>query len=155
MLKTEIQERVKTAHQELVSALDDVPDEQTTCVGLTSHWSVKDALAHIAAWEIEGARIVSEIQSGTWKPQRLDKQMIDDFNARVVEERRALSMIEQRAEFDLAHERMSDVIETLPNQVDEKSPTYKFVEGVTFRHHSHHAEQIRQFNENCRATNEK
>jgi hypothetical protein len=37
---------------------------------------------------------------------------------------------------------MEQLIATLPEEIDEKSPTYKFIEGVTFRHLAHHAEQI-------------
>jgi uncharacterized damage-inducible protein DinB len=145
MKKTELQERVRAAHGQLTKALDGLSDEQATRVGVTPEWSVKDSLAHIAAWEIEGARILAEIQSGTWKPQRLDKQTIEDFNVRAVEERRARSMNEVRQEFDAAHARMEEAIASLPDEVDEKSPAYKFVEGVTFRHHTHHAAQIIKF----------
>ncbi len=146
MKKTELQERVRSAHGKLAQALDGLSEEEATrASGLNAEWSVKDALSHIAAWEIEGARILTEIQSGTWQPQRFDKQMIDDFNARVTGERRAHSMSEVRAEFDAAHTRMEEMIASLPDEVDESSPAYKFVEAVTFKHHAHHAEQIEKF----------
>lgn len=147
MLKTELQERVRSAHHKLTQALDGLSDEEATRAGFTSEWSIKDALSHIAAWEIEGARILDEIQKGTWQPQRLDKQLIDDFNARVVAERRERTMREVREEFDRAHAQMEAMIAQLPDEVNEKMPAYKFVEGVTFRHHAHHAEQIEKFRE--------
>ena len=146
MNKTELLERVHNAHAKLVSALDGVSEEQATRTGLNPNWSIKDALAHVAAWEIEGVRVLSDIQAGTWKPQKFDQQSIDDFNARAVESRRSSSMSEVRAEFDEAHREMERAIETLlPDEVDESSPAYKFVEGTTFRHHAHHAAQIEKF----------
>ncbi len=145
MKKTEIEERVRDTHAQLAKALEGLTEEQGTRVGLNPEWSVRDALAHIVAWEIQGANIVSEIQAGTWKPQRLNKEMIDDFNARAVEERRERSFGEVRDEFDAAHSRMQGLIATLPDEIDESSPTYKFIEGVTFRHMAHHAAQIEEW----------
>ena len=145
MKKTEIQERVRCAHETLLKALDGLTEEEATRLGLTSEWSIRDALSHIAAWEFEGARIVGEIQAGRWKPTRLEPQYIDDFNARAVDERRDRTYAEVQAEFVDAHSKMESTIASLPDEVDEKSPAYKFVEGVTFRHHAHHAKQIEEF----------
>lgn len=145
MKKSEIEERVRESHEKLTNALAGLSEEQGTRKGLNPQWSIKDALSHITAWEIEGARIVREIQAGVWKPQRLSQQLIDDFNARAVEERAARSFMEVREEFDRAHTEMQQVIASLPDEVDEKSPTYKFIEGVTFRHHAHHAAQIANY----------
>ena len=94
MKKTEVEERVRDSHIKLLKALDGLTEEQATRVGLNPQWSVKDALAHIVAWELQGADTISEIQAGTWKPQRLNKEMIDNFNAQAVELRRELSMRE-------------------------------------------------------------
>jgi hypothetical protein len=146
MKKTELLERVYVAHERLTKALEGLTEEDATRVGLNAEWSVKDALSHITAWEIEGVRIISEIQAGVWKPQKFDKQAIDEFNARAVESRRMSSMTEVRLEFDEAHREMERaIVSLLPNEVDESSPAYKFVEGTTFRHHTSHAEQIEEF----------
>lgn len=149
MKKTELEERVRDAHEKLVKALESIGETEATRTGLNPNWSVKDALAHVTAWEIEGTRIISEIASGTWKPQKIDKQIIDDFNARAVESRRDNTMSEVRAEFDEVHREMErTIVDLLPDEVDESSPAYKFVEGVTFRHHAHHAAQIEEWKNN-------
>ncbi len=148
MKKTELLERVREAHEKLVKALEGLTEEEAMRVGLNPQWSVKDALAHIVAWEIEGVRIISEIQSETWKPKKFDKQLIDEFNAHAVESRRENSMSEVRLEFDEAHQEMErTIVSLLADEVDESSPAYKFVEGVTFRHHTHHAAQIEEWKE--------
>src|ERR1044072_3754126 len=72
MKKTELMERVREAHEKLTKALEGLTEEEAARTGLNSEWSVKDALSHITAWEIEGARTLSEIQNGTWKPQKLN-----------------------------------------------------------------------------------
>jgi len=145
MKRTEIEERVRESHAKLAKALEGLSEEQGTRVGLNAQWSVRDALAHIVAWEIQGANNIAEIQAGTWKPQRLNREMINDFNARAVEDRRERSFGEVREEFDAAHGRMESLIASLPDDVDESSPTYKFIEGVTFKHLAHHATQIEEW----------
>lgn len=145
MNKTELQQRVRESHKGLVAALDGLTEEEATRVGLNENWSVKDALSHIAAWEIEAARIINEIQNGTWKPQRMSKETIDEFNRQAVESRRERSMPQVREEFDAAHSEMERVIGTLPEEVDESTPTYKYIENVTFKHFASHGAQIEQW----------
>lgn len=145
MKKSEIEQRVEEAHVKLLRALDGLTEEEATRVGLNPRWSVKDALAHIVAWELHGADAISEIQAGTWKPQRMNRELIDNFNAHAVEVRRDFSMREVSDEFNAAHARMVSLIATLPDEIEESSPTYKFIEGVTFRHMTHHAAQIEEW----------
>ncbi len=54
-------------------------------------------------------------------------------------------MSEVRDEFDKAHSHMESVIASLPDEVDESTPTYKYISGVTVRHHASHAEQIEKY----------
>ncbi|HEX8749286.1 MAG TPA: maleylpyruvate isomerase N-terminal domain-containing protein [Pyrinomonadaceae bacterium] len=145
MKKSEIIERVRASHQKLTDALEGLSQDEDTRKGLTEQWSIKDALSHITAWEIEGARSLREIQAGTWKPRKLNRELIDEFNARAVMERAARSFAEVREEFDRAHAEMEQVMASLPDEIEEKSPAYKFIEGVTFEHHAHHAEQIANY----------
>jgi uncharacterized damage-inducible protein DinB len=150
MKKTEMQERVRETHKGLVDALEGLSEEEATRTGLNQNWSIKDALSHIAAWEIEAARIVNEIQNGTWKPQRLNQETIDEFNRQAVESRRERSMPQVREEFDAAHSEMERVIDTLPDEVDESTPIYKYIEGVTFKHFPHHGAQIEEWKRKLR-----
>ena len=145
MKKTELQERVRESHAGLTEALEGLSEEEATRVGLNENWSIKDALSHISAWEIEAARIITEIQNGTWKPERMNKELIDQFNREAVENRQGLSMPLVREEFDAAHREMERIIESLPEEVDESTPIYKYVENVTFKHFASHGAQIRKF----------
>ncbi|MDT4895995.1 MAG: hypothetical protein QOH25_1072 [Acidobacteriota bacterium] len=150
MQKTELQERVRESHQKLTEALEGLSEEEATRVGLNPNWSIKDALAHISAWEIEAARIITEIQNGTWKPQRLNKEAIDEFNRQAVESRQGDSMPQVREEYDAAHHEMERLLESLPDEVDEATPIYKYVEAVTFKHLAHHAAQIEEWKQKLR-----
>jgi uncharacterized damage-inducible protein DinB len=145
MKRAELLEKVRGGHEKLTAALAGVSDDEATRPSLNQDWSIKDALAHITAWEIEGARVIAETQAGTYQPQKLNKEAIDSFNREATGSRRERSMAEVRAEFDAAHAAMERVLDTLLEEVDESSPAYKFAEGVTFRHHAHHAAQIEEW----------
>jgi hypothetical protein len=145
MKKTELQEKVSVSHKGLMEALEGLSEEEATRKGLTAEWSIKDALSHIAAWETEAARIIVEIQNGTWKPQRLNNELIDEFNRQAVESRRNDSMPQVREEFDAAHREMERLIESLPEEVDESAPAYKYIEAVTFKHFAHHGAMIEEW----------
>jgi hypothetical protein len=145
MKKTDLQERVRESHTGLLNALEGLSEEEATRVGLNENWSVKDALSHIAAWEIEAARIITEIQNGTWQPRRMNKEAIDEFNRQAVENRRERSMPQVREEFDAAHREMERIIASLPEEVDESTPTYSYIKNVTFKHFASHGAQIEQW----------
>ena len=145
MKKTELLGRVSAAREEMERALEGLSEEDATRAGLNTNWSVRDALAHVVAWEIEGARAIEGIRAGTYAPRRFDKESIDAFNEQAVAERRDRTFAEVRSEFEEAHRRMTEVLEALPEEVEERTPVYKFAEGVTFKHLSHHAAQIEEW----------
>ena len=145
MKKTELLGRVSAAREEMERALEGLSEEDATRRGLNTNWSVRDALAHVVAWELEGARAIEGIRAGTYAPRPFDKESIDAFNEQAVAERSGRTFAEVRSEFEEAHRRMTEVLESLPEEVEERTPVYKFAEGVTFKHLSHHAAQIEEW----------
>ena len=71
MKKSEMLERVQASHARLVAALEGLTDEEATRVGLNPRWSVKDALAHIVAWELEGADAINKARQGIYERKPL------------------------------------------------------------------------------------
>ena len=145
MKRTELLERVRASHAKLTAALEGLTQESATRTGLNPQWSVKDALAHIVAWERVGAEAISQIQLGTYERKPFNQETIDKFNAEAVEERRDRSLEEVRAEFEEVHAAFVGVLEQLPEEIDERSGIYKFADGVAIHHHAHHAAQIEEW----------
>ncbi|HEY0003757.1 MAG TPA: DinB family protein [Pyrinomonadaceae bacterium] len=145
MKKTEMIERVHESHERLIQAIDGLSEEQATRKGLNPQWSVKDCLAHVAAWESEGARLFEEMVKGTWKPQAIDKSFIDEFNARAVEARTNRSMREVADEYNLAHVEIERLLQSMPAEIDETSHSYHLIELLTIKHPAHHAAQIEEW----------
>lgn len=149
MKKAELLGRARDAHGALVGVLEGWDEERAARVGVNAQWSVKDVLAHIAAWEAEGAGVLARLREGDDGP-RFDKATIDGFNAAAVEERRARSFRELREEYDGAHRLVAEALDALPEEVDESSREYRFAEIVAVIHPTHHAAQIEEWRKKIR-----
>lgn len=145
MNRAEIQKQMEESHNRLLRAIDGMTEEEAERKGLNPQWSVKDCLAHIAAWESVGVGVVEEIGKGTWKPQAIDREFIDGFNARAVEDRTERSMREVADEYNGAHASMEQAIASLPEELDDNSPAFHLIELLTAKHPAHHAEQIEEW----------
>jgi hypothetical protein len=79
-----------TAFKESYAGLS---DSQLTEPGVTGHWSVKDTLAHVTAWEEEALKYLPLILEGGRPPRYITYGGIDDaFNAQMTEQKRDLSL---------------------------------------------------------------
>jgi Mycothiol maleylpyruvate isomerase N-terminal domain len=142
MKKQELLGRVNEVHDQVTNVLNELTEKQAMRVGLNAHWSVKDLLAHLASWKERGVAELVQIENGTWQPQKIDRDAVDQFNAAVVDERRTRSMAVVRADFERAHDEMLRLISALPDDVDESSPAFRVVNGGSIRHVAHHAAQL-------------
>lgn len=149
MKKAELLERERGAHAALLSALEGLEEERASRVGVNPRWSVKDVLAHIAAWEAEAARVIADLRAGKSVPN-FDKEAIDGFNAAAVEGRRARSLAELRDEYVQAHRVIREALEQLPEGADESSREYRLAEVVAVIHPTHHAAQIEEWKKKIR-----
>lgn len=145
MKKAELLEAVGGAHAHLARALEGLTEEEAGRAGLTAKWSVKDALAHITAWEQEGARALAGLIDGTARPRRYPDDEIERFNAEAVAARRGRTLEELLAETRAGHAAMLAEVARLPEEVGEDSPGYKIARGFTVEHMTHHAAQIENY----------
>jgi uncharacterized protein (TIGR03083 family) len=145
MKRAELLERIGAAHARLARALEGLSEEESARVGLTAKWSVRDALAHIAAWEQEGARVLRGIADGSVRPRRYPDEEIERFNEEAVAARRGRSLAELVAEAEEAHAAMLAAARLLPEEVDEGSPAYRVADAFTIQHMGHHAGQIEKW----------
>lgn len=145
MKKAELLELVGGAHGRLSRALEGLTEEEASRAGLTANWAVKDSLAHVTAWELEGARLIEGIVDGTARPRRYSDEEIERFNEEAVTSRRGRALSELLGETDAAHAAMLAAVGRLPGEVDENSPACKIARGFTVDHMTHHAGQIEKW----------
>ncbi|HMF55623.1 MAG TPA: hypothetical protein VK619_04635, partial [Pyrinomonadaceae bacterium] len=87
----------------------------------------------------------NEIGKGTWKPQEIDREYINGFNARAVEERNERSMREVADEYNTVHAQMKQAVAALPDDLDDSSPSFHLIELLNIKHPAHHAAQIEEW----------
>ncbi len=107
-------ERVRTARAELNQAISGLSEEQLTREAMVGDWSVKDVLAHLAAWTGEAAMAVERALRGE-QVGALIIGSVDDWNARRVEERRRLPLVDVAQEFTETHDRLVAALEAAPD----------------------------------------
>ena len=56
--------------EELISCFDSLTEAQMSVVGVTSEWSAKDLLAHLAYWERAAAEQVRAFEAGKWSGEK-------------------------------------------------------------------------------------
>jgi hypothetical protein len=75
--------------EELISRFDSLTEAQMSVVGVTSEWSAKDLLAHLAYWERAAADQISEFEAGWWSAKKRTRAQMEHINREVVSANRA------------------------------------------------------------------
>jgi hypothetical protein len=119
-------QRLDTAWAAFQAAYADLPDSWLTESGVVEDWSVRDILAHVTTWEEEALKYLPLIIAGGRPPRYATYGGIDAFNARMTEQKRALSLAEVRTQLDETHRRLVAFIESVPEE--------QFTTETRFRH---------------------
>jgi hypothetical protein len=132
------------AFNESFAGLSDV---QMLRPGVTGDWSVRDIVAHVTTWDEEAlTHLPLILQGGT--PPRYSVQYggIDAFNARTTEQKRGLSLSEVRAQLATTHDRLVELIQSVPEQhLTSDSRFRRRLRLDTYGHYPLHAEAIRRW----------
>jgi hypothetical protein len=108
--------------------------------GVCGHWSVKEMIAHMAAWDWEGERYFRELHAGGDENRRYN---VADFNAAAVEERRGQSWEETLDELRRANMTFAASLATVSAGDRETDTHYaSWLRAVT-GHYEEHTAQIR------------
>ncbi len=114
MLWAELED-VRLAFAEVHAALD---EESKADVLATTHWSLKDLVAHLASWATEFRRQIETAAAGTafdYVITFTPRVGPTEWNAREVERRRAMSLDDRFRELDTATARIQELALTLPD----------------------------------------
>lgn len=154
----EVLRQLDAAWQDLVAAVDAIPEEEMEEPGVTDAWSVKDLLGHIAFWAHKGAHDVeaatrgqlSEIQPPDGMPT------VDAWNERESKSRKSQPLAAVRQEWMDSFQAAKKAIsasspEALDTEVAGWSVLRRFA-GDTYVHYQEHAEQIRTWSRQLETT---
>lgn len=145
-------EELTARRQALLESIVGLSDDQLDRKGIVGDWSIKNAVAHLVAWEEVVVRITPERARTRVKPAELQEINADEdgYNARVVASLEALTPQEQLVQFAEARAKLIALIQALGDEALARSnpwPEWQGTLGAYFiaavgDHESEHAEAI-------------
>ncbi len=117
----------------LMDSVRGIPESQMSTSGVSGTWSVKDILAHIAAWDRETTRVVMQIMRGDEPEWPIHDQKFNDLN---YEADKNLPVNEARNRALSAHKAL---VEMLDGRSEVRAD---WLRGATYDHYPEHTEDI-------------
>ncbi len=153
--KEDILDELKAARQELLAAIDGLTSEQMLIPGAVGVWSVKDTLAHIAAWESELVTALNQVQNRR-VPSIVQIDDIDEWNEQQYHLNASRPLEAVLADFEGVHKMLLRMVEDFDEQALTDNRRYRWMEGEplaylieenAYLHEREHAEDIRAWRE--------
>ena len=131
-------------------------DSQLMEPGVTGHWSVKDILAHVTTWEEEALKYLPLIITGGRPPRYIQYGGIDDFNARMTDQKRDLSLSDILRQLDETHRRLIDYVHSVPEEQFTRETRFRRrLRLDTYSYYPKHAKAIWEWREQRSASSGK
>ena len=116
--------------------------------GVMETWSVKDILAHMAIWEEEALTYLPLIMQGRKPPRYSQQGGIDAFNAKMIEQKRGLTLAEVLQVQEETHRHLIDYLQSVPEvQFATETPFRHRLRLDTYSHYLLHSRAIRTWRE--------
>jgi hypothetical protein len=124
---------IDKAWRGFMDSVEGIPESLMTEEDVSGTWSVKDILAHVAAWDRETTRVVLQIIRGDEPEWPIHMQRFNDLN---YEADRHLTVLEARNRALSAHKAL---VEMLDGKSEIRA---EWVRGATYEHYPEHTEDI-------------
>jgi Mycothiol maleylpyruvate isomerase N-terminal domain len=145
-IKRELCKQEDEGWVELNGLVESLGPGQTEVPGYYPLWSVKDLLAHVAAWMAEAAKVLTQVHYGTYLKRDLD---VDAMNEEFYEANRDLPLPVVRAEAFSARNRMLSEM----NAIDPVTPEAEdWFEESGPRHYEEHLPRLREWVQELQVT---
>ena len=154
MNKTDVLKTIQSAHTTLEELLAPLSETQFCTATLEGQRSIKDILAHIAAWERLCADSIAELVHG--ELPSLPEEDDDTINEQILLENRDRSLHEVQGDFRDAYQHLLRQVGVLFQTLSEEDlndprrfpwleghSLLAFIAGNSYDHYGEHAEQIR------------
>jgi hypothetical protein len=149
---TELLAVTQSSYAALEAELSRLTAKQMQETGAIDGWSIKDTIAHIAAWERMCVGWFDALERGE-KPDRealISQEWTDKTNARIYEENRDRPLADIRADASSSHQAMLALIERVGDGLFDANrfpwaggrAIAQWVRGNADEHYDEHREQI-------------
>ena len=141
-------------HQTVTEAIEGLNAAEWEQPGVCGHWSVKEIIAHLASYEVVLVEILQTILEPETAAPLLEKLLTgyESFNDEQVLLRQAMTAAEQWDEYELAHQKVMDLLRQVPQDkqrqagiLDWYGPEYDLEDFLVYMYYAHkreHAAQI-------------
>ena len=123
-----------------------------TTAGVNGDWSIKDNIAHLAAWHEYLLKMLQATAQGIDFPDPWPDMTNDEINAQIYEENKARSLNGVVADFRSTYQQVMESVQDLSNQVLNKplswlkdKPVWPHIAGNTYEHYQEHGQIIRDW----------
>jgi methylphosphotriester-DNA--protein-cysteine methyltransferase len=148
MDRQQLLKRLEHAWTALKASYAGLTEAQMKEPGVMESWSVKDILAHVTIWEEEALMYLPLITRGGKPPRYRQQGGIDAFNARMIEQKRGLPLVEVLHALEETHHRLLDYLQSVPEaQFRAETPFRHRLRLDTYSHYLLHARAIRAWRE--------
>lgn len=164
MSKAELLAKINQSRARLEDSLGRLSESQLTRPG-PDGWSIKDHLAHLAAWELGMAELLGrgdrfaamQVETVFALGHGEDEDLTDEINALIYQHHAGLSYAQVLAEFREVHRQMLDAINAFsdmdlyraysdytPDGKGPQAPVINWIMGNTYEHYDEHTQYIQK-----------
>ncbi|HZU66051.1 MAG TPA: ClbS/DfsB family four-helix bundle protein [Ktedonobacteraceae bacterium] len=156
MNKARLLDEINSNYATLETALASLKQEQMTTPVVTGDWSIKDILAHLAAWH---RYLLIHLQAAMRNEEPADKGFTgggdtDTMNARFYEQNKIRSLDDVQADFRATYRQVVEAVQALSDE-DLFDPQrfawmkgnalWELVAGNTYEHYQEHLQSIQEW----------
>jgi hypothetical protein len=142
--------KIEQRYLEVRRLYQDVPLAALTEPSLPNGWSVKDTLAHLAAWDRRCAELLG-VAHNSDVPLKAHP-VVDALNLEIYQERRRWSWEEVEFDFREAYKELIEAIRSLPtNRLNDKFVQDSIAEE-TWEHYEQHLQPLREWHEQIKCS---
>jgi len=146
---TDMQRALQSFHQEweeFLAVFQNLSEEEYLLPGAVGYWSVREALLHVAAWDVELVVIVDKYRRTGEKSDYGTDEEVDELNEDQVQEKHDFSMEQVWKHLHDSHQQLADFLTGLPEEAfDPKSYSGDWIATDSFGHYVEHRENIERW----------
>ncbi len=144
--KAEVLESVNTEWERLLDVLKGTSAEEQTTGGVVGHWSVREALVHVAVWDGELLKVVERFRASGQETSYGGDEAVDSLNEAQVQEQRGLSADQVSDLLRESHDRLLGFLRGLPDEAFAAGTyTGDWINTDSAGHYKEHREDIERW----------
>ncbi len=136
-------DQIERGYAQLVRLYRSVPIKELSEPILANGWSVKDTLAHIAAWEWRCASLLSESHRTDLPLKAIPD--VDALNREFYQERQEWGWAEVEDDFRQAHQALIKAIRELPVERLTSAIVQQTIAEETWQHYAEHVSDLERW----------